>query len=424
MAEAAPTPSPTLSPGERSALRPVWAEVDLEAVRHNAGLLSRIAAPAALCVVVKADAYGHGAEPVARAALQGGATWLAVALVEEGIALRQAGISAPVLVLSEAPPDALEAVVANGLTPTVYTRAGVRALSDAADAARRVVGAHVKVDTGMHRVGADPADVAEVVGAVVAGPHLRFEGLYTHLAVADGIAYTSTQLLRFEEVRRSLTAAGLEAPVVHAANSAAAIAHPRARLGMVRCGIAVYGLLPSTELGPALAAAGDAVGGGRLRPVLSLRARVSLVRNLDEGERPSYGRRYPLPEPSVVATVPIGYADGVPRRHFPGGGTVLIGGRHRPLAGTVTMDQIMVDCGPDANADVRVGDEVVLIGTQGDASISAWDFARALDTIAYEVVCGIGPRVPRVFVDRPPGDSQIGAAPTVPNDGRRSEEER
>jgi alanine racemase len=391
----------------------VWAEIDLDALRHNTRLLRRMCAPAALCVVVKADAYGHGAVPVARAVLGAGAEWLAVALVEEGMALRAAGIEAPVLVLSEPPPGSMAAVVAGRLTPTVYTRAGVRALSDAADAARRVVDAHVKVDTGMHRVGADSSDVAEVVGAVVAGTHLRFAGLWTHLAVADGAApedaaFTALQLRRFTEVRAALADAGLEAPVVHAANSAATIACPEARLDMVRCGIAVYGILPSPHMGPAVLAAAAAAGvetgeagpgAELLRPVLSLRARVSMVRLLDEGERPSYGRRYPLPEPSTVATVPIGYADGLPRRYFEGGGTVLVGGRTRPLAGTVTMDQIVLDCGPDP--DVQAEDEVVLIGRQGETAISAWDWARTLDTIAYEVVCGVGPRVPRVLVDGP-----------------------
>ena len=386
-------------------LRPAWAEIDLGAIRHNAALLRRLSAPAQLCAVVKADAYGHGAIPVSRAALDGGATWLAVALVEEGIALRDAGIDAPVLVLSEPPPEAMDALVANGLTPTVYTRAGVRALADAADGASSVVRAHVKVDTGMHRVGADPADVAEVVGAVVGGAHLRFGGLWTHFAVADGSAaedveFTERQLARFAEARRVLAGAGLEAPLHHAANSAAAIAVPEARLDLVRCGIALYGLLPDPGMAGALERAvglssePDAVG---LRPALSLKARVSLVRSLDEGERPSYGRRYPLPEASTVATVPIGYADGVPRRYFEGGGTVLAGGRRRPLAGAVTMDQIILDCGPDP--EVRPGDEVVLIGRQGDHEVTAWDWARTLDTIAYEVVCGVGPRVPRLFVE-------------------------
>ena len=394
-------------------LRPAWAEIDLDAVRHNAGLLARLVAPAQVCAVVKADAYGHGAVPVARAALEGGATWLAVALVEEGMALRAAHIDAPVLVLSEPPVDAMDDVVACDLTPTVYTRPGVRALADAADAARRVVDVHVKVDTGMHRVGADPVDLPEVVGAVVGGAHLRFAGLWTHFAVADGPAaedheYTARQLERFDEARRTLRGAGLEAPLHHAANSAAAVAYPETRLNMVRCGIALYGLLPAPGLAESLGQAARAVGiepaadagrgsDGLLRPVLSLKARVSMVRTLEEGERPSYGRRYPLPEASTVATVPLGYADGVPRRYFESGGTVLVRGRHRPLAGAVTMDQIVLDCGPDP--EVGPGDEVVLIGRQGGAVVSAWDWAERLGTIAYEVVCGVGPRVPRVAVE-------------------------
>ena len=394
--------------------RPAWAEVDLAAVRHNAALLRAVCAPARLCAVVKADGYGHGAVAVATAALEAGASWLAVALVEEGAALRGAGIEAPVLLLSEPPPEAMAAVVAERLTPTVYTRPGVRALADAAREARRVVDAHVKVDTGMHRVGADPEDAAEVVGAVVGGSSLRFAGLWTHLAVADGTAgedrtFTDRQLDRFDDVRAVLADAGLEPRLLHAANSAGALCHPRSRLDLVRCGIALYGLLPSPALAGAFEEAAAAAGLGEgLRPVLSLKARVSMVRVLEAGERPSYGRRYPLPETSVVATVPLGYADGVPRRYFEAGGTVLVGGRRRPLAGTVTMDQILVDCGPDP--EVRAGDEVVLIGDQGDGSLSAWDWATVLETIAYEVVCGIGPRVPRVVVDSGAGPPATGAA--------------
>lgn len=387
----------------------MWAEVDLGAVRHNCRLLERLVAPSRLCAVVKADGYGHGATAVAGAALEAGATWLAVAMVEEGAALREAGIEAPVLVLSEPPAEAMAEVVDLGLTPTLYSRVGVLALAAAAAAARRPVDVHVKVDTGMHRVGADPAQVAEVVGALSGAGYVRFAGLWTHFPVADGTtaedrAFTAAQLERFETVRRALADAGMEAPLQHAANSAAALCHPVARLDMVRCGISVYGLLPA----PGLATAD-------LRPALSLHARVSLVRSLDAGERPSYGRRYPLPERSVVATVPIGYADGMPRRYFEAGGTVLVGGRHRPLAGSVTMDQVMVDCGPDSG--VAVGDEVVLIGSQGAESISAWDWATALGTIAYEVVCGIGPRVPRVVVDS-------AAAPSADGDAEQASPEQ
>jgi alanine racemase len=185
--------------------------------------------------------------------------------------------------------------------------------------------------------------------------------------------------------------------LLHAANSAGAVAYPEARFDLVRCGIALYGVSPFPVLAPVLAAAVAATGAGDLRPALSLRAKVTLVHHLAAAERPSYGRLYELPGPTTVATVPLGYADGVPRRYFTRGGTVLVGGRHHRLAGMVTMDQIVVDCGP---REVAVGDDVVLIGDQGAESVTATDWADVLDTIAHEVFCGIGPRVPRVVVDR------------------------
>ncbi|MDP9388120.1 MAG: alanine racemase, partial [Actinomycetota bacterium] len=254
---------------------------------------------------------------------------------------------------------------------------------------RSPLGVHLKVDTGMHRVGADPADAAALAKAVGEARGLRLEGLWTHLAVADEPGQddvTAVQLARFEKVRDVLAGEGVRPDVLHVANSAAAIAHPAARYDLVRCGIAVYGHPP----GPALAGRVD------LRPALSLAARVSLTRSLPGGERVSYGRRYEVAEGSVLATVPLGYADGVPRRLSEVGGEALVGGRRRPLAGTVTMDQVLVDCGPDAS--VAVGDEVVLLGRQGSEEITAEEWAERLGTIAYEVLCGIGPRVPRRHV--------------------------
>lgn len=376
-------------------LRPVWAEVDLAAVRHNAGLLARVSAPARLCAVVKADGYGHGAVAVAGAALEGGASWLAVAMVEEGIELRDAGIDAPVLLLSEPDAGAMEEAVAAGITPTVYTRAGVEAA--AASARRAPVAVHVKLDTGMHRVGADAEEAVAVVEAVAGDPRLELEALWTHLAVAEDTAdpFTAEQLGHLDEVVKAAAARGAVPRMVHAANSAGAIAHPGARYDLVRCGIALYGYAPSQAVADTLATGAGA--GGRLRPVLSLRARVSYVRKLGAGTRISYGRRYRLEGDSVVATVPIGYADGVPRRLFSEGGEVLLGGVRRRIAGTVTMDQLMVDCGPDAV--VAPGDEVVLIGTQGVECIDADEWAERLGTISYEVLSGVGRRVPRISVD-------------------------
>jgi len=387
--------------------RPAWADIDLDAVRHNAAVLARLSEPAALCAVVKADGYGHGAVPVARAALEGGAHWLAVALVEEGVALREAGIEAPILLLSEPAPAAMDEAVARRLDPTVYSAGGLQQLGAAvADRGLPPVEVHLKVDTGMHRVGADIADVPGLVAATTAHPRLAFGALWTHLAVAEGDSppdreFTAAQLGRFDAVVAALAEAGHPPPMTHAANSAGAIGVPAARRDMVRCGIAVYGVAPTAALADEVA---RATGGGRLRPVLSLRARVTSTRDLDAGERPSYGRRRPLGQRSTVATVPIGYADGVPRRLFDGGGEVLIRGIRRPLAGAVTMDQVVVDCGPVGAAPVAVGDEVVLIGRQGTEEVTADEWACLLGTISYEVLCDIGPRVPRVNVDggRPP----------------------
>jgi alanine racemase len=375
--------------------RPTRAEIDLDALRANVALLAEISRPAAVCAVLKADAYGHGATLVAAAALEAGAAGLAVAVVEEGIELREAGIDAPILVLSEPPAEAAGAVIAHRLTPTLYSASGLAELDRAALALGSSVSVHVKADTGMHRLGLEGAAVPDFV-ARVATSRLGFEGLWTHLAVADGvgaedIAFTNLQLERFGGLLDELDAAGLSPKVRHAANSAGAIAHPAARFDMVRTGIALYGELPS----PAMAGVVERATGGRgLRPVLSLRSEVSALRRLDAGERPSYGRRRPLPAAGLVATVPVGYADGVPRRLFDTGGEVLIGGRRRAIAGVVTMDQLMVDCGPDG--DVDVGDEVVLIGAQGNERIGADEWARLLGTISYEVLTGIGSRVPRV----------------------------
>ncbi|HYX44186.1 MAG TPA: alanine racemase [Acidimicrobiales bacterium] len=370
--------------------RRAWAEVDLGALRHNAAVLAAVAAPAALCAVVKAGGYGHGAVPVARAALEGGASWLAVALVDEGVELREAGIEAPVLLLSEPPGTAMAEVVARRLIPTVYTHVGVEAAAKAvADTGPDwPLGVHVKVDSGMHRVGAAPEEAVEIATAVHERPELRLDGLWTHFATADDPdpSFTARQSARFDEVVARLAAAGIRPRVLHTCNSAGAIAHPQARHDLVRCGLAVYGVPPA----PALA------GRLSLRPALSLRARVSLVKSVAAGEGISYGLRHRFTRDSVVATVPIGYADGVPWRLGVNGGEVLLGGTRRPVAGAVTMDQLTVDCGDDHG--VAPGDEVMLLGRQGDESVDAWEWADRTGTIAYEILCGIGPRIPRVYV--------------------------
>jgi alanine racemase len=383
--------------------RRAWAEVDLDAIASNARVLRAVASPAALCAVVKADAYGHGAVPVAAAALAGGATTLAVALVEEGVVLREAGLEVPILVLSEPDPQAMGEVVARDLVPTVYTQAGLDAIRQAAVRASRRVAVEVKIDTGMHRVGAALGEVPGLVEQVVRAPELDYAGLWTHLAVADDPSdpFTGEQLARFEEVRTKLEAAGLPAPArLHTANSAGTIAHASSRYDAVRCGISLYGYLPSAEVSPEPI---RAAGQGPLRPALSWKSAVSYLKQLGPRSRISYGLAYELDERADIATVPVGYADGVPRGLFEAGGELLIGGRRRAIAGTVTMDQLMVNCGPDSG--VRPGDEVVLIGSQGAETVTAQEWADRLGTISYEILCRIGPRLPRRHVRARPGPS-------------------
>jgi alanine racemase len=359
-------------------VRPTRAEIDPAAIAHN---LRAVAAACAtpVCAVVKADGYGHGAVVAARAALDAGAVQLAVATVEEGTGLRSLGIDAPILVLSEVHPTAFPAVRAAGLTPTVCSAEGI-----AAAAAAGVPTVHLKVDTGMHRMGCAPAEVVPLARKVL-GAGIRLGGVWTHCAVADEPAdpFTDVQLARFAAGLDALAADGIDPGIRHAANSAAALVHPAARYDLVRVGIALYGVHPSTAVSGSVA----------LRPALRLRSEVSAVRRIDTGEGVSYGLRWRAPAPTTIATVPIGYADGIRRDLGLRGGVVLHGGCRRPVVGVVTMDQLLFDAG---GAPVAVGDEVVLLGRQGGEERTAAEVAAELDTIPYEVLTSLGPRIPRV----------------------------
>ncbi len=380
--------------------RPTTAEVDAGAIRRNARrLLDAAGDGAQLCAVVKADGYGHGIVTAARAALAGGASWLAVALVEEGIVLREAGVDAPVLLLSEPPPSAAPTLVAHELTPTVYRAEFLDALeAAAADGPVRV---HVKLDTGMTRVGVAPSDRDELLARLAASDRLDVEGVQTHLARADepDVTTTTEQLERFAEGLAAVTAAGLAPRLVHVANTAATLVHTdawRAVLAagvptaapLVRTGIGLYGL----DAGPQVSALSHG-----LEPAMRLVSAVSHVRHVTEGTPVSYGHRWSAPADGWLATVPIGYADGVPRT-LTGRLDVLHAGRRRPVVGTVTMDQVLVWCGDDMPT---FGDEVVLIGTQpaaeggGELRIGMEEWAERLGTITYEIATGISPRVPR-----------------------------
>jgi alanine racemase len=365
-----------------------WAEIDLEAIRHNVAMLRSLAQPARFCAVVKANGYGHGATAVARAALAAGAEWLAVAQVDEAVVLRDAGIDAPLLLLSEPRLDEIADAVATGARLVLYSPEIVAAVAKTVHGDRLApVPVHLKVDTGMHRVGTRPEDLVGLARAVGELAELRLEGICTHLPVADepGNPYTADQLGRFDEVLAKLRAAGVEPEIVHAANSAGLIAHPDSRYDLVRCGIAVYGVPPA----PALDGLHD------LRPALTLASEVSFVKTVAAGEGISYGHRQRTGRETTIATVPVGYADGVFRSLPLAGQEVLVNGERRPMIGVVTMDQLMVDCGPDAA--VRPGDEVVLLGERGGERITPDEWAARLGTISYEVVCAIGSRVARQY---------------------------
>jgi alanine racemase len=367
-----------------------WAEIDHDAIRHNVEVLRRAVAPSAVWAVVKADAYGHGAVDVARSALAAGAEGLCVALADEGVELRVAGIDAPILLLSEQPLAEVARIGEHRLTPTVYTREYIEALA-ALDMRRFDRGGldgldvHLKVDTGMQRVGVAPEDAPTLAALVIQqAPRLRLAGVATHLASADATTdpATSDQLATFEAVLAALPANPVT-PVIHAANSAGALAHPAARYSFVRTGIAMYGISPGHGVDDLCR---------ELRPAMSLRSRVSYLKRVAAGSRISYGLRHTFTRATTVATIPIGYADGVPRRLFETGGEVLVGGRRRPIVGVVTMDQLMVDVGDDP---IAVGDEVVLLGEQGGERVSAEEWADRLGTIGYEIVCGVSRRIAR-----------------------------
>ncbi|MEX1104980.1 MAG: alanine racemase [Ilumatobacteraceae bacterium] len=368
-----------------SAQRWAWAEVDLAAVAHNVGIVRAAVAPASVWVVVKADGYGHGSVAVAKAARAAGADGLCVALVQEARVLRDAGVDAPVLVLSTQPAEQATEAVALGVTSTVVDADGITSLAAAARAAGCVHDVHLKIDTGMHRMGCDATDAAGL--AVLAGTTagLRLAGVFTHLATADEPAHPAVamQLARFDEALAAIRSAGIDPGVVHVANSAGALALPASRHDLVRVGIAVYGISPGSGVDHLASA---------LRPAMSVHARVSRVHRVPAGEGVSYGLRHRVSCETTIATVPIGYADGVSRRAFTVGAEVLIGGVRRPIVGVVTMDQLMVDVG---DAEVSVGDHVVLIGEQGTDRILAAEWADRLDTIGYEIVCAISARVPR-----------------------------
>ena len=379
-------PSSVLSPQSSvPSRRATRALIDLDAVAENVRCFRGIApSGAGVMAVVKANAYGHGAVMVARAAVDAGAAWLAVATVDEGCQLRAAGLAAPILVLAPSDPTEAPAAVRAGLTLAVADLDHAAALAVAAGAEPAPV--HVEIDTGMRRFGVPSEAAPALIARIATLPGLRLAGIYTHFATADEAdrAFVLEQQARFDAALAAVRAAGIAVPLVHQDNSAATLTGTGRDVQLVRVGIALYGLSPSPEV-PAPAA---------LRPVLSLHSRVARVFDLAPGDSVSYGRTFVADRPLRAALVPVGYADGY-RRSLSNRGAMLLGGRRAPVLGRVCMDQTIIAV-PDGVA-ARIGDEVVLIGAQGDERIGADDLAALAGTIGYEIVTGLGARVPREY---------------------------
>jgi alanine racemase len=360
------------------------ARIDAGAVERNCARLAAVAAPAALCAVVKADGYGHGTVTVARAALAGGATWLAVATAEEARVLRAAGLDGPLLVLGALSDEDLGVALEARADVGAWREAFVAAV--AAHPLGAGTGIHVKLDSGLGRLGTrDAAEADRVADAAAATPGLRLAGAWTHFATADepDPAFLEQQLAVFTPWARGV-AERHPGVLLHAANSAATLRAPASRLDLVRCGVAIYGLDPFQS---------DPDEHG-LEPALELRSYVAEVKRCAAGESAGYGRRFVAERDTWLATIPIGYGDGV-RRGLSANADVLIAGRRLPLVGTVSMDNVTVDLGPAGEEPPLRGEPAVLIGAQGGERILAEEVARRLGTINYEVTCGISARVPR-----------------------------
>ncbi|MDN4594610.1 alanine racemase [Polycladomyces subterraneus] len=368
--------------------RDTIAEIDLDAITHNVQQFrNRFPSSVKLMAVVKADAYGHGAVPVAKTALEAGATHLAVAFLDEALELRNAGIEAPILVLGYTPPAAVAEAVRRDVTLTVYTEEVVDEVASQAARLGHKVPVHVKVDTGMGRLGLFEDEVLPFLHRIGRYDSIEVEGLFTHFATADEMdkSYTKWQHEQLERIIVRLQSEGIKIPLVHCANSATAIDLPAYAHQLVRLGISMYGYYPSAEVNR------EAVD---LRPALTLKTKIVHLKRPPAGMGVSYGKTFVSDGTRWIATIPVGYADGF-NRLLSNRGEALVNGRRVPIVGRICMDQTMLDV--TEAMPVKVGDEVVLYGMQGKERITVDEVAEALGTISYEVTCMIGYRVPRVY---------------------------
>ena len=381
----------------------VKAHIDLDVVRRNvAALRGLIPADCRFMAVVKADGYGHGAQKTARAALDAGAEWLGVARLEEALPLREAGISVPLLIFGYIHPEQVWMAAAQDLTITVYNFEMARLLSQALSSKGMSADVHLKIDTGMGRVGmiVDRDLISKdirnqrirEIGKIAGLPGMRLKGVYTHFADADSSdkAYTHRQMNTFDSLLADLKNAGLEFELRHAANSAGIIAHPASHYDMVRAGISLYGLPPSDEVD---------LSNVTLTPAMTLTSMITSVREVPKGFCVSYGMTHRTEQPTRLASVPIGYADGF-SRHFSSNGHMLVRGIRAPIVGRVCMDQTIIDVG--GIKDAAMGDDVIIIGGRGNETITADELAKSTGTINYEIVSVLTPRVERVYTGEPP----------------------
>lgn len=366
-------------------------EVDLDALEHNMKQFRRhLQENVRMMAVVKADAYGHGAVQIAKTALSSGASYLAVAFVDEAVELRNAGISAPILILGYTPPHAFPTAVQYDLTCTVYSHENLRQMMETAKKVGKALRVHVKVDTGMGRLGLFPEDVLPFVRDMVQSPYIEWEGIFTHYATADETDkdYALKQEQKFKQVVETLARENLQPKIAHIANSAGSIDLSERTYNMVRLGISMYGLYPSAEVNRQSVS---------LQPVLTLKTKVASLKKPVAGTGVSYGKTYIASGEEWIAALPIGYADGI-NRHLSNRGHVLINGKKVPIVGRICMDQLMINV--TEAMPVAVGQEVVLYGRQLQSEIAVDEVAELLGTINYEVTCMLSHRIPRIYKRR------------------------
>lgn len=366
-------------------LRQVWAEVNLQTLRENYFKLQAFTR-SEMMPIVKADAYGHGVIPVVKTLIACGAERYGVALLEEALEIKAVFPELTVMVIGATEPDQSDILVKKEIIPAIFQLSQAQALSEAAVKQNRTARLHIKIDTGMNRIGFRERDFADIM-KIAALPNLFIEGIFTHLATSDqrDLSFAREQLNRFQSLYDKLKKAGLTIPIRHAANSAAILQFPESHFELVRPGISLYGFTPSSQIS-------GAVG---LEPVMSWKAKVSHVKSIKTGETVSYGRTFQAAYPTRVATIPVGYADGL-RRALSNQGEMLIHGRRSTMIGRVCMDQTMLEV--TKIPGVQVGDVVTILGKDGHDQITATEMAEWIGTISYEVVCGISKRVPRVYL--------------------------